>query len=145
MGPIDIGVALLLGAGGLAALGAVLALIRGLKPTSKPGVNAVLAALEPYAQRGIYAAEQLALQAFKDTKAKIAGIDKKAIADSVYDALPEFLMVGPIPVPISGVKYLVPRERWSQLVQDVFAAGDAFVTRNVDYLKKQVDAFVVAS
>lgn len=140
---LDIAVMVLLGAASLVALAAVVNIVRVLRPTSKPGVNSVLAALEPYVYRAILAAEKLAFDGLDTLQIKIEGEDKKAIADSVYDALPDFLMVGPVPVPVNAVRYLVPRERFEALVEDIYSAADAFITRNEVYLKSQVDALVI--
>jgi len=142
IGLLDIAVMVLIGAGGLAALASLINIIRGTRSTAKPGVQAILNALEPYAMRGVLAAEKLALQGLDQIKVTLEGKDKKAIADSVYDALPDYLLVGPVPLPIQVVKYLVPRDRFEVLVEDVYSAADAFITKNEAFLKKQVDILI---
>lgn len=78
------------------------------------------AALLPLAFQAICAAYRLSEQAMDEVGERLHGLDKKAIADQLYDLLPE--QIGKFPLHL--VKHLVSRERFEQLVQDAFARFD---------------------
>jgi hypothetical protein len=124
----------------LAAL-ALLGILRSIKPGT-PAVQAIIDALTPYIYRAILAGERFALVGSQQLKLTLTGQDKKAIADSVYDALPDYILVGKIPIPVSTIKLIVPRERFEDLIKDAYESAVAFVARNEVFLKSQVDALV---
>lgn len=80
------------------------------------------AALLPIIFEGICAAYRLGEKAVDEGYDRIRGADKKAIADSIYAMLPD--KVGDFD--LSLVKSVITRERFEELVQDVFDRFDRF-------------------
>jgi len=74
------------------------------------------AALIPFVFTGICAAYRVSEWATDEIGHRLAGLDKKAIADQIYTLLPD--RIGRFDLTL--VKRLVPRERFAVLVQDVF-------------------------
>jgi hypothetical protein len=85
-----------------------------------PAEAEIEAALFPHVVGGLVAAYKLSEKKMDELGERLAGLDKKALADATYALLPDVIMVGDVPVPISTVKYVVTRERWRELVQDAF-------------------------
>jgi hypothetical protein len=137
MSYLDIAVTLAVGA---VLILAALALLNILSHSKQPALHAVCAALEPYALKAIFAGERFALLGLTQFDTKLAGADKATVANSIYDLLPDVLLVGNIPLPISAVKLLVPRDKFQELVKDVYDQSHAFIVRNEEYLKRQVDS-----
>lgn len=106
-----------------------------------PAFEAIELALQPYILRAILAGERAMVWGINDFKTKLAGIDKKHVADSFYALLPDLIMVGSVPVPLSVVKKLVSADDFYRLIKDAYDAADAFIVRNEVYLRSQVDAF----
>lgn len=104
----------------------------------QPGLALVLDALSKFALTAIYGAESLALDAMNTLDFKFESLDKKAIANAVYDVLPNTIYIAGRPVPISFVKTLVTRETWEAFVQREFGEADGFIHRQRDYLLKQL-------
>jgi hypothetical protein len=136
MSILDIAVAL--GCGALLIL-AALAVFNILSHSKQPALHAVLDALTPYIYKAIFAGERFALLAEQQLDTRLAGTDKKAVADSMYNLLPDFLPVGRFLLPINVVKMLVPRVQFEQVVQDVYEQTHGFLLKNEDYLKQQVN------
>jgi xanthosine utilization system XapX-like protein len=90
------------------------------KKQGYPGEQAVEAALYPYAYAAIVTAFKLSEVARDELGKHLEGLDKKALADSVYALLPEAIPVGGYLVPIGVVKGLVGREQWEAIVQNAF-------------------------
>lgn len=136
---LDTWVYLLLGA--LALLVGVIAykLIRSNTGAS-PAVSAVLKALEPYAYKAILAGQTAILWGLDTAEAAIEATDKKAVADSWYDLLPDFILVAGYPVPSIVIKRLIPREEWQTFVKSLYDEFNAQLQRNEQYLKSQVEA-----
>jgi hypothetical protein len=99
-------------------------------------------ALKEWVLKAIFAGERAAVWGLQELGRKIDGWDKKAVADSVYNLLPNVLPVGRVLVPIGFVKQLVPRERFQDMVQDTYEEIHGFILRNEGYLASQVDALV---
>lgn len=140
-------IAVLLAVGGLLILGgiAVLNILSKLKASATPPVQVILDALIPWAQKAIVAGEKAASEALDEVDRELDGIDKAAVADSIYNLLPEFINVGGVSIPTSLVKHLVTREMFSDLVKRVYDETDAFIERNSDYLKKQIPQSTLTS
>ena len=79
-------------------------------------------ALLPIIFEGICAAYRLGEQAVDEGFERLKGADKKAIADSIYSMLPD--KVGEYDLTL--VKRIITKERFEQLVQDVFDRFDRF-------------------
>lgn len=104
-----------------------------------PALHVVLAALQPHVMMGIWAATELAYEALTDLGKEMQGIDRKAIADSIYGALPDIIMIGNLPIPTGLVKTIVSREVFENYVQDNFDRAMALLSKNKEYFKSQVD------
>jgi len=74
------------------------------------------AALLPYALKAIAIAYKMSEDAMDDIGERMRGLDKKAIADTLYELLPP--VIGGIPVGI--IKTFVSREKFEELVQKAF-------------------------
>ncbi len=108
-----------------------------------PGLEAVLAALEPWVFRAILAGERAVLWGFEEIDVKLAGIDKKQVADSVYALLPDVILVGTRPVPVSFVKALVTPQVFEGWIKSLYDQADAFIEQNKQYLHDQVERLKV--
>jgi len=80
------------------------------------------AALLPIIFQGICAAYRLGEKAVDEGYDRLRGADKKAIADSIYAMLPD--KIGDFDLTL--VKRIITRERFEELVQDVFDRFDRF-------------------
>ncbi|RLC77255.1 MAG: hypothetical protein DRI61_11865 [Chloroflexi bacterium] len=80
------------------------------------------AALLPIIFEGICAAYRLGEQAVDEGYERLRGADKKAVADSIYAMLPD--KIGDYDLTL--VKRFITRERFEELVQDVFDRFDRF-------------------
>jgi hypothetical protein len=134
--------AVLIGAGLVAAGALLLKQVTRLRadPNLAPSQHAILDALEPFIWRGILAGEQIALGAATSLEDMIDGWDKAAIANGVYDLLPDVILVGGRPIPVGLVKRLVPRSAFVQAVKDIYDSAHAFIKANEAYLTSQVEA-----
>ena len=101
---------------GLLALGAWVYPILKNKVQGYPGETEIEAALLPYLLKGIIAAYKMSEDAIDLTGERLRGLDKKAIADALYDLLPP--TIGGIPVGL--IKTLITREKFAELVQGAF-------------------------
>jgi hypothetical protein len=109
-------VAILAGAAGAVALGAYY--YPKLK-NEKQGYAyeaEIEALLLPWIYKAIAGAYKLSERASDEVGMRIEGLDKKGIADAMYDALPK--QIGN--VPLGMVKLVISRERFAQLVQLAF-------------------------
>lgn len=114
--------------------------IARVNPNLPPQQAQVLDALQPFILRGILAAEQLAQQGLAGLDTTITGLDKGQIANSVYDLIPDVLVVAGHPLPISLIKSLVTRDAFTVAVKDAYDNSHAFILRNETFLQNQVDA-----
>lgn len=137
-----IDLAVLLGVGGLLILAgiAIVNILGKVRESATPTVQAILDALIPWAQKAVLAGERATIEGLDEIDRQLDGTDKAAVANSIYDLLPEFVNVAGKPIPTSLIKHLITREMWADLVKRVFEEGDAFIERNRDYLKKQIPA-----
>ena len=136
-----VGALIIVGAVGLLGLFSVLRK-RITNPKAASLFDLVVAALTPYLYKAIFAGEKLALLAMTDLNVKLDGLDKKAIADQVYDLLPSSLLVGDIPMPIGLIKTIVTKSAFEALVEQIYTESHLFIIKNEDYLKQEVDAFL---
>lgn len=119
----------------------VFLLLREARKNSKsPGLDVILDALKPFALKAIFGAETMALRAYDEVGEALAGVDKKKLADSLYAALPGTIWIIGRPFPVGWIKTFVTKERWEQLVQDVFDEVQREVLSNETWLREQVDA-----
>jgi hypothetical protein len=58
----------------------------------------------------------------------------------VYDALPDFIHIGPLVIPGNVIKAFITRERFEALVKNAYEDAAAFLARNETFLKAKVDA-----
>lgn len=114
----------------------ILALLLG--KTGHPAVHLVIEALVPYIYRAILAGERMALLGLTQLDTELAGEDKAAVANSIYNLLPDFLLIGKVPVPINMVKMLVPKDKFEALVKDAYEAAHGFLLKNENYLTAQI-------
>jgi hypothetical protein len=70
--------------------------------------------------------------------ARLEGMDKKLVADSVYNLLPPLIKVWGFTVPIAWVKTLVTQEKFEQWVHDRYEQVHAFILANEAYLASQI-------
>lgn len=103
-----------------------------------PSIEPILTALTPWINTAILAGEKLAASSLSKLEIEFEAADKKKIADSFYDILPNTLMVGEISIPISIVKRVVTREAFEAEVMNVYNAAHAFILQNEKYLEGQV-------
>lgn len=116
--------------------------LRATRPNAKPGFQAALDAIQPWVLRAVYAGETIALDGLKRLDVTLSGADKAAIANAIYDTLPDRIWLGPIAI---SVKFWVSREHFAQLVEDEFRATTAFIAKNETYLTASVDKLDSAS
>lgn len=107
-----------------------------------PTFKQVLTAIEPYIYRAIWSAEKVTYKAFTDLQVRLEGEDKKAIANSIYDLLPDVIYFGLVPIPIKVIKAIITRDSFQRIVQDTYNNMSQFVEANQEYLRKQVLEFI---
>jgi Na+-transporting methylmalonyl-CoA/oxaloacetate decarboxylase gamma subunit len=137
-------VALLVGALLILAGVAVVYILRTIQASATPAVSAIMDALLPWAMKAVYAGEWTAAQALDDIDRELDGVDKAAVANSLYDLLPPVIVIAGKTISIDLVKHLITRDMWADLVKRVFEETDALVERNRDYLKKQIPPTLAA-
>jgi hypothetical protein len=89
------------------------------RPTSLTGKNIALT-IENFAKSGIWYAENTAADLLATVGTKLAGADKKKIADSTYALWPETVWIAGRSWPIGDLKTLVPPAQWEVDVQAAF-------------------------
>lgn len=95
--------------------------------------------------RAILAAEKIAEEVLSSAEVQLDGIDKKKIADQVYALLPDNLVIGGRTYPIDVVKSLISRDQFERLIKDKYDEAAAFIARNREYLKSQVNSVIAYS
>jgi hypothetical protein len=98
------------------------------------------AALLPLIFEGICSAYRLSEQAVDELGARIRGLDKKKIADSMYRMLPD--RVGDHDLTL--VKNIITRERFETLVQDAFDRFDRFYVEHEQHFDELFQAWRAA-
>src|SRR4051812_44557340 len=137
---IQIAVAVLIGAAVILTALALTAFVARLRQsTAQPGIDEVLDALLPYFYQAILAGERAALWGMQQTDSILTGVNKAQVANSLYDLLPDVILVGEIPLPISTIKRLVTREAFAAWVKELYDGTQAFIRTNEDYLRAQVE------
>ena len=126
---------------GLAASSGIFALLVVLYPKLKgetqgyPLEAIIEPLLLPIIYEAICAAYRMSEQAMDDIGDRIQGLDKKAIADSVYAMLPDEIAGYDLTV----VKAVISPERFEQLVQDAFDRFDRFYKTHRDHFDGQFE------
>ncbi|MGD2205592.1 MAG: hypothetical protein PVH17_02325 [Anaerolineae bacterium] len=95
------------------------------------------AALLPLVFEAICSAYRMSEQAVDDVGARIRGLDKKKIADSIYRMLPD--KIGDFELTL--VKNIIPQERFEQLVQDAFDRFDRFFIEHQRHFDELFEAW----
>ncbi len=131
---------------GIALSCALFALVLIIYPRMKPAGGpmaqaAVESDLQPLIYEAIMAAYRLSEKSIDQGHARLAGADKKQLADDVYTFLPE--RVGQHD--ITFVKSLVPRERFQSLVQNAFDRFDRFYLANHAHFDEEFHKVEAAS
>ena len=128
---------------GLAASSGIFALLVVLYPKLKgetqgyPLEALVEPLLLPIIYEAICAAYRMSEQAMDDIGDRIQGLDKKAIADSVYAMLPDEIAGYDLTV----IKAIISQERFEQLVQDAFDRFDRFYKTHRDHFDGQFETW----
>ena len=126
---------------GLAVSSGIFALLVVLYPKLKEETQGypLEAVIEPLLLPIIYdaicAAYRLSEQAMDEIGNRIRGLDKKAIADSVYAMLPD--KIGDYDIAL--VKAVISQERFEQLVQDAFDRFDRFYKVHREHFDEQFE------
>jgi hypothetical protein len=126
---------------GLAVSSGVFALLVVLYPKLKgetqgyPMEAIVEPLLLPIIYEAICAAYRISEQAMDEIGERVRGLDKKAIADTVYAMLPDEIAGYEITV----IKAVVSQERFEQLVQDAFDRFDRFYKTHRDHFDEQFE------
>jgi len=126
---------------GLAAASGIFALLVVLYPKLKgetqgyPLEAIVEPLLLPIIYEAICAAYRMSEQAMDEIGDRIKGLDKKAVADSVYAMLPDRIGDHDLTV----VKAIVSQERFQQLVQDAFDRFDRFYKTHRGHFDEQFE------
>jgi len=91
--------------------------------------------LLPFIFEAICAAYRLSEKAVDEGMDRIRGMDKKAIADSVYAMLPD--EIGGYPLEI--VKTVITKERFEELVQNAFDRFDRFYIEHKEHFDEEFE------
>lgn len=91
--------------------------------------------LLPIIYEAICAAYRMSEQAVDDLGERIRGLDKKAIADSVYAMLPDEIAGYDLTV----IKAVISKERFVELVQDAFDRFDRFYKMHQQHFDEQFE------
>lgn len=128
---------------GLAASSGIFALLVVLYPKLKgetqgyPLEAIIEPLLLPIIYEAICAAYRMSEQAMDGIGDRIQGLDKKAIADSVYAMLPDEIAGYDLTV----IKAIISQERFEQLVQDAFDRFDRFYKTHRDHFDEQFETW----
>lgn len=93
-----------------------------------PREEEIEAALRPYVYQAIMLAYKTSERLVDQNMERLRGLDKKALADWAYNALPETIFVKGVPIPIGLLKRLVTQEDFARMVQDIFDGFEAWYT-----------------
>lgn len=105
-----------------------------------PSIDQLFDAILPHIYRAILAGERSVIWAFDAGEHYLESADKKAVADSLYALIPDIVLVSSVPVPVGVFKKLIPIEIFEAWVKEVYDQADAFLTKNEDYLRSQVQS-----
>ena len=133
-------VAITFGILGIVALIAIFKIIQEVRRGStNPTVDQVLNAVAKYAYFGIAAGERAVVWGLDSIEQYIDGTDKAAVANYVFNLLPETITVGEFTIPVNRLKGLVPRERWEAFVRDLYDEFNGFVKTHEAKLVDQLE------
>ena len=126
---------------GLAATSGIFALLVVLYPKLKgetqgyPLEAIIEPLLLPIIYEAICAAYRMSEQAMDELGERIKGLDKKAIADTIYTMLPDEIAG----YDIALIKAVISQERFEQLVQDAFNRFDNFYKTHQRHFDEQFE------
>lgn len=130
----------------LVALSALVLLVFALRrwraEAGNPTLETIMDSLLPLVYTAILGAEKVAQEVLSRTGEAADRTDKKAVADSFYALIPEFIQVRGFPVPVAAVKALVTREMFQELVKNVYDKANAEIMKQKAYLRTQVDNLI---
>ncbi len=139
---IALAVALLISGGGLIALYYVVKRLLG-QEQGYPNEEEIENALRPFIKAAIQAAYKTSEKILDSFEQVLDGADKKKIADYTYKLLPAKIVINGTEYEIEWIKKFVTKERWEQIIQDSFDAGeqwtDAFSDRLVEEALKLIE------
>ncbi len=107
--------------------------------------GSVLYALHPYFQQAIWIAEKTAADELATGEKVLSGADKKAIADSLYSAIPVNIRFFRWSIPVWVVKRFVTEQDWEAGIQRVFDEGSLLADTMRTWLLKQLPAPTVSA
>ena len=90
------------------------------KPQGYPLEDVIEGAIMPYLYNAIMLAFKQSEKHYKEFGRILDGVDKKALADYVYNMLPDHIRVGKYMIPITFIKSVITRERFASLVESVY-------------------------
>ena len=129
----------------LAAVGVLAVLFvayQQLQKNSSGAVEAaVKAALQPILFQAIMSAYRLSEQSVDQGFERLKGLDKKQIADSVYDNLPP--KIGNYDTAV--VKQFVSKEQFAQLTQGVFEQFNQYYLQNREHFEAEFQKWAQAN
>ncbi len=105
----------------------------------------VEAALLPVVFQGILAAYRTSERAMDEFATRIQGADKKNLADTIYNLIPDVIVVQGKAVPVGIVKSLVTKERFQEIVQTVFSEFDEQYTAHSERWDRLFDEWVLSN
>ena len=133
-----------LAVGIIAVLLGIVILVRGysfLKHSEQnyPNEQEIEALILPIVYKAIFSAYKTSEWALSEFGAQLEGIDKKAVADSLYSALPGVIIWQGITIP---VKQIINQKQFSNLVQSTFDEFMQFYQYNEQQFIELVDLWL---
>lgn len=116
-----------------------------IRANAAPRVQDILNALLPWVYKAIIAGEVIAADALDETGRDLDGLDKAAIANSLYNLLPNTITVGGRTLDIVFIKHIITLEMWTAFVKQNFDEVKAMIVSARDYLRKQIPPEVPAA
>jgi uncharacterized membrane protein YwzB len=113
--------------------------IRQNKADKKLSKSKVETILKPYVFQAIIVAYKISEKAFDDLENRLAGVDKKQIADSVYDMLPSEING----VPVVYLKAWISKEEFSLLIENLFLDTLEFMQDHQLLFDEQYNAWLI--
>lgn len=107
----------------------IVTLLARLLLTRKQGYpyeEEIEAALRPFIYRAIMLAYKTSEKLVDQNMARLHGLDKKALADWVYNALPNTLYIKGVPIPVGMLKQIISEEQFAGMVQHAFDDFEAW-------------------
>lgn len=91
-----------------------------------PMEGVIEAAIIPFLYNAIMLAFKESEASFDKFGQILDGVDKKILADKVYNLLPEHLKVGQYMVPLAFIKSVITEERFAMMVQQAYDGFSAW-------------------